>query len=220
MLEASAMPARKLGRACAILFCGWLAAASLAAEDGWSGLTAARAELERAAWTADFVQTYVPAGFSSGERETGRLALALPGRLRWDYSLPYPKVFLIRGAEAYTWNPGETTGRRALLEATEREHLALLELDIESLRGRYDATVDSRTSERLEITLTPRDTGADMGVDIQSATVVLDPASHRILTLSYSDLEGSTTRFELSGHRIAAQSGLFDPPAGLDWLDD
>lgn len=208
----------------ALLCCGLLAAAAAAQEpssltpreDGWSELAAARAEFERAAWQADFVQTYVPAGFASGERETGRLAMTLPGKLRWDYSLPYPKVFLIRGAEAFTWNPGETTGRRALLEPREREHLALLELDVDSLREHYAAVLGTRSEAGLEIQLTPH----AMTVDIRSATLVLDPQSHWIVALAYSDLEGNTTRFELSGHRMAADGALFDPPSDLDWLDD
>lgn len=201
---------------CCALLSAALAAQHVAAQDAWSSLAAARAEFERAAWQADFVQTYVPAGFSSGERETGRLAMTLPGMLRWDYSLPYPKVFLIRGTEAYTWNPGETTGRRALLEPSEREHLALLELDVESLRERYSAVIGNRSEGVVEIILTPRNTE----VDIQSATLALDIGSHWIVALSYSDLEGNTTRFDLSGHRIAAANGLFEAPSDLSWLED
>jgi len=190
--------------------------ASAPAQEVWGSLAAARTEFERAAWQADFVQTYVPAGFTSGERETGRLAMTLPGRMRWDYSLPYDKVFLIRGAEAYTWNPGETTGRKALLEAGEREHLALLELDTASLRELYSASIDTRDPGILEILFEP----LDRDTDIRSAYLALEPSTHRILELSYSDLEGNETRFELSGHRIAAQADLFDPPPDLDWLED
>lgn len=191
------------------------AAASAQSDDAWASLAAARAELERAAWQADFVQTYVPAGFSSGERETGRLAVSLPGRLRWDYEVPYPKAFLIAGRQAYTWNAGEATGRRALLEEAEREHLALLELDVEALRGRYSAVVGEVSDEGLEIVLEP----LGDAVDIRSASIVLDAQSQRITALAYSDLEGNTTRFDLSGHRIVADEGLFEPPSELDWLD-
>jgi len=158
----------------------------------------------------------VPAGFASGERETGRVALAIPGRLRWDYALPYPKVFLIRDGEAYTWNLGEAMGRRAVLEGPDLEHLALLALDLASLRQRYAATLAVLPEGRLEVALTP----VASALDIRSATLLLDGDSHRILALSYADLEGNTTRFELSGHRIAAAGTLFEPPAELEWFDD
>lgn len=196
------------------LLCSALAA-SAEAEDAWTTLAAARAEFERGAWTADFVQTYVPAGFSSGETEAGRVSLALPGTLRWDYDVPYAKVFLVRHDKAYTWNPGESTGRLTLLAPAEREHLALLELDLAALEARYEAALTHLGGE-LAVTLTPLDETAD----IRAATLALEPGSYRLLRLRYSDFEGNTTEFQLSGHRIAANTDLFSAPADLDWLED
>ncbi|MCZ6506907.1 MAG: outer membrane lipoprotein carrier protein LolA [Acidobacteria bacterium] len=190
-------------------------AAPAAAQDAWTVLAAARAEFERTAWTADFVQTYVPAGFSSGETETGRVSVALPGTLRWDYDVPYAKVFLVRDDMAYTWNPGESTGRRTLLAPAEREHLALLELDLAALEARYEAAL-THLEGGPEVTLTPLDETAD----IRAATLALEPASYRLLRLRYSDFEGNTTEFRLSGHRVAADTGLFWAPTDLDWLED
>jgi outer membrane lipoprotein-sorting protein len=185
------------------------------APDAWAVLTRARAELERAAWTADFVQTYLPAGFASGERESGQVSLALPGALRWDYEVPYPKVFLVLADTAYTWNPGEVVGRRVVMADDERQHLALLQLDLAALAGRYTAAARTTADGALEIALTP--TG---DAEIRDAVLTFEPRDYRLLALRYADLEGNATEFLLSAHRVATADGLFSTPAGVDWLED
>ena len=83
------------------------------AADPWATLQGVRTSLVEAGPTgAAFVQTYVPAGFTSGEQESGTLALALPDCLRWDYQKPYPKSFLLCGGIAHSWNPEDKSGRR------------------------------------------------------------------------------------------------------------
>ena len=57
--------------------------------DPWTVLKNVRKSLVESGPTgAGFVQTYIPAGFTSGEKESGRLALHLPDCLRWDYTDP------------------------------------------------------------------------------------------------------------------------------------
>ena len=107
-----------------LLTCGAVAivllfAGSSAAQDeidAWARLEALRDRLEGEDVRADFVQTFLPAGFSAGDEESGILYLAIPECLRWDYQQPYPKTYLVCGQEAFTWNEGETQGRRFLLE--------------------------------------------------------------------------------------------------------
>ncbi len=191
-------------------------APALTAQDAWSAVAAARAGFEDAAWTADFVQTWVPAGFSTGERETGRVSLALPGALRWDYEVPYPKSILVRLDTAYSWNPGESSGRRVFLAPEEREHLALLELDLPALRERFSAVARPAADDRLEVALTPRDDGNE----IREALLTLDSRSHRLLAVGYLDGEGNRTDFTFSGHRPVAGADPFTPPDDLEWLDN
>jgi len=192
----------------------FLGASTAAAQDAWTELGQAHDAISDYAWSADFVQTYVPAGFSSGESEAGLVSLKIPGMLQWDYDLPYEKSFLIRGATAFTWNAGETSGRKTLLQPADLNHLALLELDLGALRQRYEAEA-SRTEAGVEIHLVP----LEAGHEIRDATLTLEPETHHLVGLAYSDVEGNTTRFELSGHRVAAKPGLFSVPEDLDWID-
>ena len=219
-----AVPGRRLALAALLAAVAAAGAAPVRAatqNDAWAALAAARAGFEHAAWTADFVQTWVPAGFASGERESGTVSLALPGSLRWDYAAPFPKSLLVRLDTAYSWNPGESSGRRVFLEPDERQHLALLALDLAALRQRFSATLEPSSGAGLEILLVPLAPADAAGQsEIREARLALDARSHRLLRVAYADAEGNRTEFELSGHRPAAGDGLFTPPAGLEWLDD
>ena len=185
------------------------------APDPWAALTAVRESLIAAGPTAaEFTQAYVPAGFSAGEEEHGRLALALPDCLRWDYRDPYPKSFLLCGGEAFYWNPEDKTGRRYPVDRQREPGLDLLLLGVEQLRERYQATAAAGEAGRVEIDLAPRE-GEAAPKGFASAHLVVDAASHRLVELSYLDPEGNLSRFTISGYGPLAADGLFSPPEGI-----
>lgn len=164
---------------------------------------------------ADFVQTYTPAGFTRGERESGKVSLALPGCLRWDYELPEAKSYLLCGRAVYSWNPGETSGRRQLVDREREPGLDLLFLSIEDLRQRYRAFGKRLPSGATEIALAPL---AAKSAAVQ-ATLVVDASGHRLEGLSHQDADGSVTRFALSGWRSLTDERIFAPPR-LEWIDE
>ncbi|HXU45195.1 MAG TPA: outer membrane lipoprotein carrier protein LolA [Thermoanaerobaculia bacterium] len=186
--------------------------------DPWATLRAVRESLAAAgAQEASFTQTYVPAGFSAGEKESGRLALSLPDCLRWDYRDPYPKSFLLCGGNAWAWNAKDKTGRRYTLDRKTEPGLDLLLLGVEDLKERYKAASRSADSGRIEISLAPR---AKIS-PIKDAVLVVDPAAGRIVQVSYRDGEGNQTRFDLADYREIARRGTtFSPPAGIAWEDE
>ncbi|MGA2905577.1 MAG: outer membrane lipoprotein chaperone LolA [Candidatus Korobacteraceae bacterium] len=59
---------------------------------------------------AQFTETYSGAGMS--RTESGTLLLKKPGRMRWDYDQPRPKLFLTDGQTAWFYVPGEHQARR------------------------------------------------------------------------------------------------------------
>jgi outer membrane lipoprotein-sorting protein len=190
-------------------------AEAAAPSDPWQTLERVRAALIAAGPTAaEFVQTYVPAGFSTGEEERGRLALALPDCLRWDYAEPYPKSFLLCGNEAFYWNPEDGTGQRYAIEREREPGLDLLLLGVEELRGRYDAAAEAGDGT-IAVTLTPR----EERVELAGARLVVDAASLRLVEVAYTDREGGRSRFVLSGHGPLGEDGLFSPPEGIEWQE-
>src|SRR5580700_2473238 len=60
---------------------------------------------------AQFAETYSGAGLT--RTESGTLTLKKPGRMRWDYEQPRPKMFLTDGTTAWFYVPGERQVRRA-----------------------------------------------------------------------------------------------------------
>lgn len=196
----------------------WLGLPRLVASqaDSWSHLQALRDTLATRPLTADFLQTYLPAGFTAGEEESGQIHLALPDCLRWDYASPYPRSFLVCSGTAYTWNEGDASGSRYRLEGGDEPGLDLLTLSVEELQQRYQARQSEGGENLIELTLTP----LALGSPVLEASISIDRETRRLRRLSYRGLEGDTTRFEFSAHRPVADDALFAPPPDLQWLAD
>jgi outer membrane lipoprotein-sorting protein len=190
------------------------AAPAAAQSDPWALLESVRNSLVEAGPTgASFVQTYMPAGFSSGEKESGRLALALPDCLRWDYEEPYPKSFLLCGGLVHTWTPEDRTGRRYRVDRKNEPGLDLLLLGVDDLKKRYQATTRPAEGGRVEVALSPKGQMAELA----DASLTVDPATRRLVAVSYHDREGNLTRFEISGYQSLPRQGRFSPPSGIRW---
>jgi outer membrane lipoprotein carrier protein len=68
-------------------------------------------------WTADFEQTFT-AGLTS-QTQSGRLYLAKPGRMRWEYAQPERKTFLVAGNRVWQYAAG---ARQATVTALPSSH--------------------------------------------------------------------------------------------------
>jgi outer membrane lipoprotein-sorting protein len=185
--------------------------------DPWATLKTVRQSLVEAGPTgANFVQTYIPAGFTSGEKENGKLALALPDCLRWDYTAPYPKSFLICGGVLHAWNEEDKTGRRYRVDRKKEPGLDLLLLGVDELKERYLAAGKTVEGGKVEIALSPKAKGKTTA-ELSDATLTVDPSTKRVTGISYHDREGNLTRFEIAGYEDLPRQGRFTPPAGIKW---
>jgi outer membrane lipoprotein carrier protein len=196
-----------------------LAAFPAAAEDvdPWTVLNNVRRSLVEAGPTgASFVQTFIAAGFSSGDKESGRLALALPDCMRWDYLNPFPKSFLLCGGTVHAWNEGDPTGHRYRVDRKNEPGLDLLLLGVDQLKERYRATAKAADGGRIEIALSPKEKRL---AELKDATLTVDPASQRVVAVSYHDNEGNLTRFEINGYQELSRQAGFSPPANIRWVE-
>ncbi len=190
------------------------ATAAASAADPWTWLTRVRRSLvEAGPTTAIFTQTYVPAGFTSGEKESGSLALHLPDCLRWDYQEPYPKGFLLCGDMVHAWNPEDHTGRRYRIDRKNEPGLDLLLLGVDDLKARYGAVTRSSPNGQIEIALSPKGKAGELS----DATLAVNPATLRVVEVSYHDREGNLTRFQLADYRPLSRPGQFSAPPGIRW---
>ena len=203
--------------ALALVFGGALPAAAqapLTQDDPWAVLASVRQSLVEAGPTgARFVQTYIPAGFSSGEKESGQLALQLPDCLRWDYTEPYPKGFLLCGGVVHAWNPEDQSGRRYRVDRKNEPGLDLLLLGVDDLKNRYQAAAKTGEAGKVEVQLTPKGKVAELA----DASLTVDTGTKRLVAVSYHDKEGNLTRFEISGYESLPRQGRFSPPTGIRW---
>ena len=71
---------------------------------------------------AQFTETYTGAGMT--RTESGTLLLKKPGRMRWDYDQPRPKMFLTDGQHGVVLRSGRAPGAPNAGEAARRPALA------------------------------------------------------------------------------------------------
>ena len=188
---------------------------SAAPDDPWLLLGQLRENLSATPQKARFVQEYLPAGFNTGDRETGVLYLAIPRCVRWDYLDPYPKSFLLCDTEIHTWNPADSAGRRFEFSDSDETGIDLLRLRLEELQSRYHARLEIGDQNSIIVVLSP--VNADFV--LTEARLRVDAPGQRLLGLSYSDQEGNTSRFEISGYEALADEAVFEPPTGLEWIE-
>src|SRR5436305_13428026 len=160
--------------------------------DPWTTLKTVRQSLVEGGPTgADFTQTFTAAGFSSGDKESGRLALSLPDCMRWDYTNPFPKSFLLCGGTVHAWNEGDPTGRRYRVDRKNEPGLDLLLLGVDELKERYRANGQTVAGGKVEIALSPKEAKGDKAktAELTDATLTVDPATRRVTGIAYHERE-------------------------------
>jgi outer membrane lipoprotein-sorting protein len=182
----------------------------------WSLLEGLRDDLQSSGpMTSRFVQTYVPAGFSDGDTESGHLSMWLPDCLRWNYEDPQSKNFLVCQGEVYYWSEDEPGGRHYEIDPAEEAGLDLLLVPVSTLRERYVASTEEQGDGTWVIALaTPAANGSF------KARIRLDPSKTRVAGLEYTDDEGNLTRFRLSDYKRLSHTALFQPPDGIEWTEE
>lgn len=191
--------------------------ATARAESPWVLLEQLRKQLQESGpQTAQFVQTYVPAGFKSGDQERGHFSMWLPDCLRWNYEEPQAKSFLVCQGEVYFWNDDESGGRHYRIEPEQEPGLDLLLADVALLRERYVASSETLPGGGQAISIAMPENQPER----IRAKITLDPAGRQVLGLEYTDDEGNLTRFEISGYQRLAHTALFQAPTGIEWTEE
>lgn len=193
------------------------APAAARAVSPWELLQSLRDDMQRSGpITGKFEQTYVPAGFKDGDRESGHLSIWLPDCLRWNYEKPQAKSFLLCGKEVYFWNEDESGGRHYRIEPEEEPGLDLLLVEVVRLKERYVAASEKLADGTYEISLAlPPETERAF-----SAKIHIEPVSMRVVGMEYTDEEGNLTRFEVSDYQPLRHTALFQAPQDVEWTEE
>ena len=173
-----------------------LLAAALAANPAPDGVDRLSAALSGArAWQAEFVQLYTPEGFEDGTTDRGRLVIAPPARLRFDYTSGSPRVFAADGGIGRLVDASAGSCEAVRLDAGTWGRLPLATaLDPAATRRAFAVEGSGQT-----VRLVPREPGPELSEVI----VTLDRANLP-RTVTVRDASGNRNQFTFSGWRPAA----------------
>ena len=168
---------------------------------------------------AQFAETYSGVGMT--RKESGTLELKKPGRMRWDYDEPRPKMFLTDGSTAWFYVPGERQVRRAPVKQIEdlrsplRYLLGKSKLEKEFV-GLAIAT-DAKPVNPGDIVLR----GVPKGMQERVSETLLEVTPEGLITrIVVEEMDGSVTEFRFLQQKenvqIADQRFRFTPPPGVE----
>jgi outer membrane lipoprotein carrier protein len=162
-------------------------------------------------------------GMGMDRSETGTLTLEKPGRMRWAYDSPPGKVFLLDGASAISYTPGDA-------EATRFPEKKLDDLR-SPLRFLLGHTQLDKELQGLSVTLVNLDGqtgytlwGTPVGISqrVHSLALTVD-AQGIIHILRIEETDGAITTFTFSGMRedvpVNEPDFRFIPPPGVTVID-
>ena len=158
-------------------------------------------------------------GFNRERVESGTLTMKKPGRMRWDYSSPTGKTFVMDGQNAWSYSPGDAQAYRIpakqlddfrspmryfLGHANLQKELATLTIKL--IAGGYSLS------------------GAPKGMQdtVRLITIEATPAG-AMTALRIDQADGTTTEFHFSNMQenptLKNSDFLFTPPAGIPVTD-
>jgi len=167
---------------------------------------------------ANFEENYSGAGLT--RNESGKLWLQKPGKMRWEYEQPAPKLFIVDGKNAFFYVPAERQVRRMPAKKLDdfRSPIRYL-LGHTKLEKEFSKLVLSsdRPDDPSDVVLE----GIPNGMEdrVQRVLLEITPAN-QICRIRVEELDGSTTEFLFRDleENVAVQPNLFrfNPPAGVE----
>jgi outer membrane lipoprotein carrier protein len=168
---------------------------------------------------ADFTQVYTPPG-GRAKRESGRLLLKKPGKMRWDYTAPETKLFISDGKWLYEYVPAEKYATRSSVkEAGDfRAPFAFLlgrgNLRRDFKRIEFAGESPVKAGNKV-LRLVPKRTA-----DFKELLVEIEPASMQIARLTILESGGARSDFIFSNIRenapAPATQFIFNAPPGVE----
>ena len=168
--------------------------------------------------TAGFTESYEGLGIKRAE--SGTLLLLKPGRMKWEYSSPAGKLFLLDGKYAWFYSSGDSQVQR--IPARELDDLRS---PLRFLLGRteLEKELDNLTLAAAPgglFTLTGQPRGEEKRVARLGLTVTAEGA---ITGIEVEETDGALTRFTFSGETdnapVPPEAFRFTPPAGIPVVD-
>jgi outer membrane lipoprotein carrier protein len=162
---------------------------------------------------AHYVEHY--SGMGMDRSEEGTLLLKKPGRMRWSYSEPVGKVFVLDGKFAWFYTPGDAQATRVPAKELDdlRSPLRFL-LGHTQLKKELDNLTVVAEGSGFRIAGVPK--GMAQRVKLLTLGVT---AAGAIETMRLEEVDGAVTEFAFSGMQenvpVKDADFVFAPPAGV-----
>jgi len=167
---------------------------------------------------AGFTESYE--GLGMQRTESGTLLLAKPGRMRWNYSSPAGKLFLLDGKFAWFYSKGDPQ-----VERMQAKELDDLRSPLRFLLGHTELEKEMSSLALApaaggRFTLAGQPKGQEKRVQRLALTVTADGT---IVGIEIEEADGALTRFTFTGEAanvpIPAEEFRFSAPAGVPIVD-
>ncbi len=167
----------------------------------------------------DFTEIFRGGGLS--RTESGTMYLKKPGKMRWDYKTPQPKLFVTDGKTAWFYVPGERQARRTAVK-----DLGDLRSPLRYLLGKtkLEKEFDGLSVITSEPASAPGNfvlRGVPKGMEdrVQESRLEVTPDG-RIVRIAVDELDGTYTEFRFQNERdnvpVAEKLFKFAPPPGVE----
>jgi len=166
----------------------------------------------------NFTQHYQ--GMGMDRRESGVLLLKKSGRMRWTYSNPAGKLFVLDGHNAYFYSPGQTTAQRVPAKELSdlRSPISLLLGHTKLEKELHGLTMEPAANGLFTLTGVPK--GMENRVSSLTLTVTPDGVIH---SMEVDETDGVRNTFHFSNARPNAPAPdsafVFTPPAGVQVVE-
>jgi outer membrane lipoprotein carrier protein len=167
---------------------------------------------------AGFSESYE--GLGIRRTESGTLLLLKPGRMRWDYSSPAGKLFLLDGKYAWFYSRGDSQVQRIPAKELDdlRSPLRFLLGHTEIEKELNSLTLAPAAEGRFTLSGQPK--GLEKRVSRLKLTVTADGT---ISGIEIEEVDGALTRFTFTGEQpnapVSADIFHFTPPPGVPVVD-
>jgi outer membrane lipoprotein carrier protein len=176
-------------------------------------------------FSADFVHTYQGGVLRKQISERGRVLIKKPGKMRWDYTAPEPKLFVSDGMKIYSYLPQDKQVIVSRVPGDDQATMPAL-----FLAGKGNLTRDF-TASIVELPAgLPANTRALKLVpkmpqrDYDSIVLAVDPARLEIRGLLSVDTQGGTSTLSFTNLKenvgLADKEFTFTIPRGVDLVTD
>jgi outer membrane lipoprotein carrier protein len=170
---------------------------------------------------ARFKQTFLNKAHGRTQVSEGRVFFKKPGKMRWDYDKPVPKLFVSDGQMLWVYEPQESQVFKRSLRSSQLPTALTFMSGTGRLGDEFTPTLlPSPTAGRHVLELTPKKNAGDY----QSLRLEVDAATFAVVSSTVVDPVGNLNTVTFSDFKT--NQGLpdkgfdFTPPAGVRVIED